>query len=123
MLRPPFVLIERNGDLSFYRSLDSLACALEPVDVKNEGYQAFDSTGCPVELRIEREKVQRLPWFLGGDIWRERVSPVRAEGRAEPGQLRTSLLQALADSPGLAVDSSLPLEDLIPLAVEQFGLE
>lgn len=123
LLVPPFILVEANGDITFYRSVDSLARTLEPVDVRNEGYRVFDSLGNKLELKIERDLVQRLPWFLGGNLWKERVALVRSQEVPAPEELIAALRSAMAAVPGAATAASAQLEELIALAMDQLGLE
>jgi hypothetical protein len=43
-MTPP-VVIDENGDVSLYRSVEIAARALEPIDVNNCEYIAYDSEG------------------------------------------------------------------------------
>ncbi len=48
-MTPPIV-IDENGDVSLYRSVEAAARALEPIDVKNSEYVAYDSEGFVLTL-------------------------------------------------------------------------
>ena len=53
---PPFV-IDENGDVSLYRSVEAAARALEPIDVKNGEYVAYDSEGFVLALDCQGPRV------------------------------------------------------------------
>ena len=48
-VKPP-VVIDENGDVSLYWSVEAAARALEPIDVKNSEYVAYDSEGFVLTL-------------------------------------------------------------------------
>lgn len=43
-MTPPIV-IDENGDVTLYQSVEAAARALEPIDIKNNEYVAYDSEG------------------------------------------------------------------------------
>ncbi len=50
-------VIEKSGDITFYKTVTEAENALEPVDVKNEEYFAFDSQGHLLQLNIVEDKI------------------------------------------------------------------
>jgi hypothetical protein len=53
---PPVVVDER-GDVTLYRSIESAAFALEPIDVQNGEYVAYDSEGFILTLECQGPRV------------------------------------------------------------------
>ena len=43
-MTPPIV-IDENGDVTLYQSVEAAARSLEPIDIKNNEYVAYDSEG------------------------------------------------------------------------------
>ena len=44
------IIINENGDVSFFRTVEAAARALEPIDVRNQEYVAYDSEGYLLRL-------------------------------------------------------------------------
>ncbi len=73
MLQPPLFVLEETGEISIYSNEADLVSDLEPIDVENGEYEAFDSLANIIELRVQNQIVQKLPWFLGGVTRRDMV--------------------------------------------------
>ena len=61
-MKPPIVLNEsrelrRSGDVTFFSSVEDAAAYMEPVDVENNEYFAFDSTGLRLALKVAGDSV------------------------------------------------------------------
>lgn len=68
LLVPPIILnesneITRSGDVSIFNSVSEAVAYLEPIDVKNGEYFAFDSQGSLLELTVLKEKSRLLGIF------------------------------------------------------------
>jgi len=104
-MEPPIILNE-NGDLSFFDSIRAAEEYIEPIDVRNNEYVAFDRTGRRLELRV----VTRRGWL-------EQVEILEREDVASgAGDLREALYRYL---PGLGSEQDeferLSLDELIHL--------
>jgi hypothetical protein len=51
----PFFLIE-HGDVSAFGSIESLLQYVEPVDVRNDEYSAYDAEGCRLTLGVIEDR-------------------------------------------------------------------
>jgi hypothetical protein len=51
---PVFVKSKDSGDVNSYNSVKEMLRALEQIDVENEEYQAWDATGLPLKLSVQR---------------------------------------------------------------------
>jgi hypothetical protein len=115
------VIIDDQGDLDFFASVEDAELYLEPWAVE-EGFTAYDSEGRLLELRVERRE---SPVLFG--LIRSKVDHVLLEAvEDEPHhatQLRATLLTFLERS-GLPFDNSevLPLQKLVRRGVEHAGL-
>lgn len=61
-MRPP-IIIDEHGDISFFRSVEAAARYIEPVDVHNNEYIVYDSTGYLLNL-IPTEPVVSITGIL-----------------------------------------------------------
>lgn len=60
--RPPLILVEKhNGEIHTYGSIEDLALQVEPIDVKNQIYEIYDTIGTLIKLRV----VKRSKMILG----------------------------------------------------------
>jgi hypothetical protein len=115
------VIIDDQGDLDFFASVEDAELYLEPWAVE-EGFTLYDSEGRLLELRVERRE---SPVLFG--LIRSKVDHVRIEAvEDEPNhalQLRATLLTFLERS-GLSLDNSdvLPLGELVRRGVGHAGL-
>lgn len=87
----PPIIIDEHGDLEFFRSAADAERYLEPIDVENEEYAAYDSVGRRLTLTVERKQYN----FLGG-LWRgtRKAVVVLDEGEVDATE---ELSQILAD--------------------------
>jgi hypothetical protein len=90
----PPVIINENGDVSVYRTADAAAQKLEPIDVENNEYTAFDSEGYPLQLVAGGYAVS-IPGRTGAVADRDALVKIlrsflhRATGQAVPAHLST----------------------------------
>lgn len=117
-MRPPIVINE-NGALSFFKSLAEAECYLEPIDVRNQEYAAYDSEGRRLDLRVEEEVVTR--WLGLRKKSRECVRIVQAEERATHMEELKNMLRVFLQKLGTPPDSlhSATLQDLIASALSK----
>ena len=105
-MTPPIV-IDEHGDVSFYASVEAAARALEPIDVKNNEYVAYDSQGYILQLACRGPRVVIL-------------------GHASSTPAREALIEALQSFWARAVlrpAEAGSLEQLIQQSVERFGYD
>ena len=100
-------MIDENGDVSVYETAEVAARKLEPIDVQNNEYTAFDSEGYPLQL-------------LAGEY---RVSiPGRKEATADPDALAGILRSFLERASGKPVPRQLSTpRELLTLYIERYG--
>lgn len=60
-MRPP-IIINEHGDISLFPSVEAAARYVEPVDVRNNEYIAFDSAGFLLQL-VPTEPVISIPGY------------------------------------------------------------
>jgi hypothetical protein len=53
-MKPP-IIIDENGDISFFETVKDVELYLEPIDVINGEYVAYDSEGHILQLNVERK--------------------------------------------------------------------
>jgi hypothetical protein len=103
----PPVVINENGDVSVYETADSAARKLEPIDVRNNEYTAFDSEAYPLQLVAGEYNVS---------------IPSRTGAPANP-DLLVSILRSFLDRASgqpLSRHLSTPRE-LLALYIERYG--
>jgi hypothetical protein len=77
----PPVLFDENGDVQAFSSVEELAGYIEAVDVLNDEYDFYDSTGRVLEARVRKGKVHLTPTARsasGSDVLRRRMIRVLA---------------------------------------------
>lgn len=121
MIQPPFVVVEKSGDISFYRHSFDLVRDLEPIDVKNGEYEIYDRSGAVVVPMVDSILVRSRPFFFGGDLRREAVLLRPWPGPAAPDALALALNRALDATPGAPDDRPAELAKLIQLAASTLG--
>jgi hypothetical protein len=115
------VIVDDNGDLDFFASIEDAELFLEPWAVE-EGFTAYDSEGRLLELRVERRE---SPILFG--LWKTVVDDVVIEAvEDQPNhapQLRATLLTFL-ERTGISLENSdeLPLRELVRRGIEHVGL-
>lgn len=121
MSKTPLV-VNANGDLTFFASAAAAEQYLEAIDVRNGEYVAYDAEGRVLVLGVEEERVP--VWFGLSHAVRERV---RVGGPAEaaprPAELRGALLAFLAALGQAPADAEhLSLEALVARGAGAAGL-
>lgn len=102
----PIVIVE-NGDVSFFADVSIAARALEPIDVRNNEYVAYDSLGYTLQLVLDYQHVT-----ISG---RTSVTP-------KPEELNSVLRSFYERAVGEPVLSSVePLQQLLELCIKRFG--
>jgi hypothetical protein len=120
-LKTPLVVSD-NGDLHFFASADDAERCLEPPDVRDGAYVAYDAEGRVLALRVEEERVPVLFGLTHAMIERVRVDAA-GEAPLRPAELREALLAYLhATGKAPAGGEGLPLEDLVALAAGVAGM-
>ena len=102
----PPVIVDENGDVQPYPSVESAIRAVEAVDVLNKEYGSYDSTGRVLEAHVRKDQVSLVPTSkLEADsaVLRKRI-------------LRVLSLLGVAEE-GLA---NTPFSDLARLLLEKF---
>ena len=105
----PPVIINENGDVSVYKTADAAAQNLEPIDVENNEYTAFDSEGYPLQLTPGQHTVS-IPGRTGAAADPDTLAKIlrsflqRASGQPVPRELSTpsALLALYIDRYGYA---------------------
>lgn len=90
------IIIDNSGDLLIFSSIEQAQQYLEPIDVHNKEYIAYDSEGRLLKLNVTREKsdLRRLPTFADSG---EHITLQPAE--SEPlhaAELQSKLIQYFA---------------------------
>ena len=100
------IIIDDHGDITFFDSVKEAEQYLEAIDVQNGEYVAYDSAGCLLHLRTDRNRVI---------IENIEVEPTHSS------ELRTKL-QTFFTGPKIDVSSDwlikATLEDLVKKALE-----
>jgi hypothetical protein len=105
-MRPP-IIIDEHGDITLFPSVETAARYVEPMDVRNNEYVAYDSAGFLLQL-VPAEPVASIPGYLSDLPHQEQL--VRA--------LRSFLERASGGTVPAEVTS---LEGLLALCVRTFG--
>ena len=58
-MKPP-IIVNEHGDVEVFTSVEDAEVYLEPIDVRNEEYTAFDSEGRKLSLRVIKSKRRGL---------------------------------------------------------------
>lgn len=104
-MHPPIVLDQR-GDMSIFRSVEDAARYLEPVDVRNGEYIAYDSAGFLLSL-VPTGPVVGIPGHLSD--------------QPHPEQLARALHAFLARAWIPRPLEATSLEELLAFCVRRFG--
>src|SRR5690606_19360688 len=65
------IIVSENGDILVFPTVGEACAYLEPIDVKNGEYIAYDSDGQLLELKVSLEKTKNI---FGINSQKERVS-------------------------------------------------
>ncbi len=95
MLTTPLFVLEQTGEISIYANEADLVSDLEPIDVENGEYEAFDSLANVIELKVQNQTVQNFPWFLGGVTRRDMVLLEETQRSIGEDRLKSILNNAL----------------------------
>ena len=115
------VIVDDNGDVDFFASIEDAELYLEPWAVE-EDFIVYDSEGRLLELRVERRE---SPFFFGLSktvVDHVVIEAVEDQPNHAP-QLRATLLTFL-ERVGISLDNShvLPIRELVRRGVEHVGL-
>jgi hypothetical protein len=116
------MVIDRDGEVGVYPSLEEAGLDLESPDVDAGEYRAFDSLGQPLAL-VSDEPSQTVGRLGSFEIVSSGPVDVRPTGEApRPDELRQALLDAL-DRYGKvpARLRSAPLREVVEIAVQRLG--
>ena len=105
-MRPPIVLDE-HGDISLLSTAEAAARYVEPIDVRNDEYIAYDSAGFLLKLD-PTEPVVSISGYLSDQPNQDQLE-----------QVLRSFVERASGSPVPAEVTSL--EGLLALCVRQFG--
>ena len=75
---PVFVKLKDCGDVRSFGSLDAMQNWMEPIDVENGEYEAWDRVGVPLRLAVR----QAAAWLI-----------VEPSGASQPDQLRVAIAE------------------------------
>jgi hypothetical protein len=105
-MRPPIILDE-HGDISLFPSVETAARYVEPIDVRNGEYIAYDSSGFLLKL-VPTEPVVSISGHLSDRPHKDQLE-----------QALRSFLERASGGPVAAEVTSL--EGLLALCIRQFG--
>jgi hypothetical protein len=121
VIKPP-ILLDEGGDLALFSSVERLEQYLEPIDVENGEYQAYDSTGRILRLRV---RTRFVPFLLGLFRAKRKEVYVEASGSETRGadEMRSIVERALR-SRGLDAGHlrTASREELVAEAVRRVGM-
>ena len=107
------IIVDARGDVGLFRTVDAAEGYLEPIDVENAEYVAYDSAGRLLELSVEAVQVRRLFGLASGSEERVRVRAAEPHP-GHTAELIAALQQALAKvGDGMPVERSSSPEDLV----------
>jgi hypothetical protein len=116
----PPIIVDEYGDLAFFRSAADAERYLEPIDVKNEEYTAYDSVGRRLTLGVARKETRFFYGILKGAV---EVVTVRDESGVDAAEELRQLLLEYLEGTGKSTKSleGAALETLIEQAVQFAG--
>jgi hypothetical protein len=116
-IKPP-VIVDENGSLIFFRSVPAAQSYLEPIDVINGEYVAYDAVGRAIGLVVETETGTGVLGRLGPPIKtvKLRGGLVASDGGEELRGVLHRFLEEVDASPDQL--SSPPLSELLSLAMK-----
>lgn len=115
------IIVSEHGDVSIYRSEVQAECALEPIDVRNGEYIAYDAEGQSLVLSVV---IEEKSGPLG--LFSRRVESVRLTedpvAKADEAGLRNLLVQ-FVNRAGISLNEMKDedLSSLINALVEKIG--
>ncbi len=93
MINPPILIFE-GSDLRIERSVADAVSALEPADVKENIYTAFDSSGRLLELAVVHEEKTVLFGLFKTSIDTVKITPAENDPSHE-GEIKNKLIAYL----------------------------
>mgnify|MGYP005758633445 CR=1 FL=1 len=105
-MRPPIV-IDEHGDISFFPSVEAACRYIEPIDVRNNEYVAFDSAGYLLQL-VPTEPIVSISGYKSDLPHQE--------------QLAQTLRSFLARASSTPIQPEVvSLEELLAVCIRTFG--
>jgi hypothetical protein len=87
------IIVEESGNLMFFQTAAYAERYLEPIDVKNEEYKAYDAVGRQLTLGVAKKEVRSFCGILKNTV---EVVTVRDESGVDAAEeLRKALLEYL----------------------------
>lgn len=118
LIKLPIVVLADDGPLVF-RSIEDAERYLEPIDVRNGEYRAFDARGCELRLSVEAE--------VRGWLWKSKVEVTRisqSDRTSESGELRERVLAWVGQHyPDRLEEATGNLQQIIEKLVAWFGYQ
>ena len=114
----PLIVLADDG-LHVFRSAAAAALYLEPIDVRDGEYTAYDIAGRPVALGIHAVPYRTLFGLLRRTV--EHVSIGKPGGMSREAELRQRLSAALRDQEARIPEPGPPLGALVEAFVARFG--
>jgi hypothetical protein len=114
------IIVDNHGDLSVYGSLEKAIGDLEPVDVRNGEYIAYDSEGRLLNVVVETSRPWKFSIFQGPRDERIGFIPTEDEP-THSDELRTKLihfLKRVGEDENWALCASL--EELVNRSVQRY---
>jgi hypothetical protein len=116
----PPIIVEEYGNLMFFRSAAYAERYLEPIDVKNEEYKAYDGIGRRLTLGVAKKEAR---FFYG--IFKDTIEvvTVRDESGADAAAELRQILRGFLEQFGISWKSTeeAALETLIEQAIQCVG--
>lgn len=114
-MKSPIIVVE-HGDVAIYESMAKAQLGLEPIDVRNGEYVAYNRDGHLLRLTVIQKKI---PSFFAKE---KSIEAVEICDVVEEGDYASELREALINFfKRTEEDESLPLNALVNKAVEQYG--
>jgi len=122
MISPPVIINEADGSLGIFRSVEAAEQHLEPIDVENDEYTAYDSTGRRLKLCV-RSRPRRILFGLCRVQIKEVYVEMPAEESNVSAELQIVLARALQKA-GMdtATVRGASLEELVAEAERRLGV-
>lgn len=124
-MKEPIIIIAEDIDVEFYETVVDAESNMEPIDVQNAIYKAYDSMGKLLQISVRKE-TEKKPWYLGGGYNHiEYVSITdRSPEKDDKKELELSLINYYkylsSQSPTkfpIHIHSQMELKELIDLAI------
>jgi len=107
-MKNPLILHE-NGDVSVFENSSFLINYIEPIDVENNIYEAFDATGEVLKLALVED-----------DRGQSRIS-IESSGEIKPEELKNILQLFFSSVQNVYVPKGNSVEEIVNEFVRKFG--